>query len=248
MLQQLKRIVPLRAKHWIKELALPSVGIPWNRYGLPCHLIEHLPKTGELTLIDVGASNGEFAATLNKYIPLKKALFVEPQPQRIHELKQTFRGDEFHFACAAATDRSESRKMEVLNWDYSSSILPVKRDVPGVNEVIDLGVREIIDCRSATLDELCYETGWEGDVDLLKIDVQGAEHLVLQGAAKTLKRTKVIWIEVSFKPLYEGSSTIETIIRLCDQSGFALTHIDEGFRGSSGELLQGDGLFTRRQA
>ena len=39
------------------------------------------------------------------------------------------------------------------------------------------------------------------NIDLLKIDVEGAEYLVLKGAEKTLKKTKKIIIEIGEKNL-----------------------------------------------
>lgn len=71
--------------------------------------------------------------------------------------------------------------------------------------VLDLSVREKINCRVTTLDTLMTEAGWVGSVDLLKIDVQGAELLALRGAEQTLPHVRVILTEVSFTSLYERS-------------------------------------------
>ena len=81
-------------------------------------------------------------------------------------------------------------------------------------------------------------------VDLLKLDVQGVEHRVLAGASETLARTRLLWMEMSFQPLYAGSETIEKMIALCRQKGWVLSHLEEGFRSSEGELLQVDALFV----
>jgi hypothetical protein len=127
---------------------------------------------------------------------------------------------------------SNLRAREVLEWDYSSSILPVRRDLPKVSAVLDLSVREKINCRITTLDALMTEAGWAGNVDLLKIDVQGAELHALRGAEKTLPRVRFVLTEVSFTPLYEGSCVFGEVYDLLSAQGFRLLSLQDGFRGS----------------
>jgi hypothetical protein len=81
--------------------------------------------------------------------------------------------------------------------------------------------------------------------DLLKIDVQGAEHLVIRGGKNALSKTKLVWTEVSFKPLYESSSTFIDLYHALYELGFKLMEISPGFQGPYGELLQADTLFER---
>lgn len=51
----------------------------------------------------------------------------------------------------------------------------------------------------------------DGDI-LLKIDVQGAEMLVLKGSLNLLHIVKVIQLEINFLKFYEEQSTLEEII------------------------------------
>jgi hypothetical protein len=71
---------------------------------------------------------------------------------------------------------------------------------------------------------------WQADVDLLKPDVQGAELLVLRGAEQTLPHVRFVFREVDDF--------------LCAR-GFRLLSLREGFRGTDGELFEGDALFVR---
>lgn len=239
-----KRLIPLQAKLWGRGKATAILGIPWNRYGISIPLAAHIPPGSPITLIDVGASQGHFTRSLDRYCGVRGTLLIEPQPQRAKECQAAFPRPGFTCICAAASDRSGFIEMEVLNWDYSSSILPVRRDLKEVSEVLDLGVRERITVECDTLDNLCRKAAMSGPVDLLKIDVQGAEHQVILGATETLRRTRLIWMELSLQPLYEGSLTIEPMIHLCRKHGFILKHLEEGFRSSINELLQVDALFV----
>ncbi len=133
--------------------------------------------------------------------------------------------------------------MDILNFDYSSSILPVLHGVGGADQLLDLGVRERIVVPVRTLDDVLDEAGWIGAIDLLKIDTQGAELRVLKGGMRGLERVRLIWIEVSFRPLYEGSAVLSDVYAFLRSQGFRLYSLHEGFRGVDGELLQADALF-----
>ena len=86
----------------------------------------------------------------------------------------------------------------------------------------------------------------QGNVGLLKIDVQGAELEVLKGGEKTLARTEFVWIEVSFKPLYQGSALFDDIQAHMQKKGFILFNLMPASRGKDGELLQADCLYKKR--
>jgi hypothetical protein len=55
----------------------------------------------------------------------------------------------------------------------------------------------------------------------------------------------MICTEVSFTPLYEGSSIFSEIYDFLGDRGFRLLSLREGFRGKDSELLQGDAVFAR---
>jgi FkbM family methyltransferase len=244
MMKNLRQLLPSWFKGRAKESMMGLMGLPWSRFGVPGPLISSLGGKSGLTLIDIGASKGLFTSSLDQYCGVSRALLVEPQPKHCEHLRQKFL-QRYSVVCAAMADREGFIDMEILNWDYSSSILPARRDRPEVNALFDLGVREVVRSRLTTLDNLCVENAFNTPIDLLKIDVQGAEHLVLAGARDTLRRTEILWTEVSFQPLYDGSSTIEDIIATCREQGFQLQHLQEGFRASNGELLQADALFVK---
>jgi len=241
-----KKAVPISWKLRLREWVLTQYGIPFSRFDVPAPLVERFRGRGPITLVDVGASSGDFAANLDKFCGIKHALLVEPIPMRGEELKLRFRKPRFIVVTAAVGCEETTMDMEILNWDYSSSLLPVDRTDPNINGTLDLSVRDKIRTRVARLDDLCRENGFAYEIDLLKIDVQGVEHLVLSGAQSTLQKTNSIWIEVSFRPLYFGAERFERVYDICRASGFNLIAFLEGFRGKDGELLQGDALFLRR--
>jgi FkbM family methyltransferase len=67
-----------------------------------------------------------------------------------------------------------------------------------------------------------------GDVDMVKIDVQGAELAVFKGAERVLSKALFVHAEVEFVELYEGQPLFAEIDQFLRASGFQF-HTFEGF-------------------
>ena len=82
-----------------------------------------------------------------------------------------------------------------------------------------------INVNTTTLDDF-YESQKLSDIDLLKIDVQGAEALVVEGGVKTfLKNTHSLTVEVSFYDYYEQNNNLYSIEKHIIPLGFKLFSI-----------------------
>jgi hypothetical protein len=80
----------------------------------------------------------------------------------------------------------------------------------------------------------------------LKIDTQGFEWDVLDGAAETLPIVQGIICELSFVPLYEGQHLWRELVHRIESLGFTLWAIQPGFVDSrDGRTLQFDAVFFR---
>ena len=81
---------------------------------------------------------------------------------------------------------------------------------------------------------------------LLKIDVQGYEKSVLEGAEELLKNTKVILTEVSFNELYKDQALFNEIIDFLKERGYYLAGIENISQSlKDGTFLQADVFFVR---
>jgi len=65
-----------------------------------------------------------------------------------------------------------------------------------------------------------------GDIDFLKMDVQGAELDVLRGAPRVLRDVVAVLTEVEFVPMYEGQPLFGDIDVALREAGFLLHQID----------------------
>lgn len=82
---------------------------------------------------------------------------------------------------------------------------------------------------------------------LLKLDTQGHDFSVLEGAGMVLDRTVLILIELSFIPLYASSVPASEAFTRLDALGFGLVDLYPITRDESRQvqLVEGDGLFVR---
>jgi hypothetical protein len=81
---------------------------------------------------------------------------------------------------------------------------------------------------------------------LLKIDVQGYERQVIDGADQTLEQVDYVLVEVSFGALYEGQSSFHDIYEQLVPRGFMFAGIlDQLDSPVDSTPLQADALFMR---
>jgi len=92
----------------------------------------------------------------------------------------------------------------------------------------------------STLDNQIEILGIDPRKVLLKLDVQGFEAEVLKGAAKSLSKIPLCFLEVSIIPLYDGEITLLPILNLLSESGHEVVDIFRGLKTKHGQLLQLD--------
>jgi FkbM family methyltransferase len=151
-------------------------------------------------------------------------------------------------ANVAVSDSIGKQPFEILEADTCSSLLTVRPDAGFEGRAIDLRVRQRVEVDVSTLDAIVERHLPSGTIDLLKVDTQGNELRVVDGGAGVLERTRLLWIEVSFRSMYEGDAPFERVHARLFQLGFRLFSLHDVFRGVDRELLQADALFLGPQA
>jgi len=87
------------------------------------------------------------------------------------------------------------------------------------------------------------------DKVFLKIDTQGFERAVLDGAARSLTRLEGAQLELSLVPLYEGEADWRALVDRLDAAGLHLAMVIPGyFDRHLNRMLQFDGIFLRTEA
>lgn len=177
-----------------------------SKHKMPDHYDEYLLKylnKNKINLVDIGAHRGTFIKMIEERIGISDAILVEPIPVCFEYLKAEF-GSRYTVINNLITDKAtENVLFHIYDFAETSSVLTIK-DI-GEHEGVEIGLHSDINIGSITLDDLYTKHLKDTQIDLLKIDVQGAEHLVLEGAEQILKHTSFVWVEVSFKQLYDNS-------------------------------------------
>jgi FkbM family methyltransferase len=113
----------------------------------------------------------------------------------------------------------ESHVLHVNNDDATSSLFPLHVAQNALfNHISGLQTVEKRTVKTERLDDVLPP----GDVDFLKLDVQGAELMVLRSSQRTLERTAVVHCEVEFSPIYEGQPLYPEVQVFLNQHGFEL--------------------------
>lgn len=205
-----------------------------------------------LTVFDIGACEGESSIQYSRLIPNSTIYCFEPLPENIELIKKNFlkykiqNAQYFNFALAEKNGFAEfhvsegkPENIEATDWDFgnkSSSLLQPDKHLEMV-DFIKFG--KTIKVQTITLKSFCNDHKIDR-IDLIHLDVQGAELLVLKGAADFIKNIKVIWLEVSTIEFYKGQPLAEDIKKFMFANGFILV---KGFTNSD----QGDELYVSQK-
>jgi len=194
------------------------------------------------TIIDAGAHSGQVSAALDLAFHPVRLLAIEANPALAAGLRARFAAQpQIHVAAVALAEQNGTLPFFLQNFDAASSLFPLREGY-----LASLGLPEgtrQIDVPARRLDEVAAEAGFD-EVDLLKLDCQGAELRILQGARSLLPRIRHIYIEVTFEPIYTEGALFHEVHAFLRAAGFCLAHL--GTAGSvHGNIDQGDALYVR---
>jgi FkbM family methyltransferase len=200
-------------------------------------------ELGIETVFDVGANVGQFASQLRASGYSREIISFEPLADAHRDLQTAARSDQRWTVAprvALGAARSEST-MFVSENSVSSSLLPVaQRSVDAAPESGTVGEELVAVHR---LDE--WHTPEMKTPVALKLDVQGYEMHVLDGAPRILADTRLVLAEMSLVELYSNAPTLLEFYGRMQAENFRCITITPGFANyATNELLQVDGVFV----
>jgi FkbM family methyltransferase len=222
-----------------------------DRLGLhinPGHhpLRQLIALAGITHILDVGANNGGFGQRIRIIGYEGRITSFEPVQSAFSELKQrAARDPNWRVAKLALGDRDTEDVVHVSRATWLSSLLPPSEWLTERFPEVTWQQDEQVTVRR--LDSIADEYLRPDDATLLKIDTQGYEQKVLDGATASIARIKGVYLELSYgRPLYEGEPLSFEVISYLHQRGFTLVHLEPlHYHLEDGQVLQGDGLFLR---
>lgn len=197
-------------------------------------------------VFDVGANIGQFAQELRSVGYAGEIVSFEPLTSAHCVLSRTSEFDE-HWSVhdrAAVGDHDGEVEINVSGNSVSSSILPM------LDAHTSAAVGSAYVAKELThilrLDSVAHQYLKPDSRCFIKIDTQGFEWQVLDGAAETMKKAHGVLVELSLVLLYEGQRLWLDVIDRLSSDGFTLWAIQRGFTDpGNGRSLQVNAIFVR---
>lgn len=221
-------------------------------------LLAALAPARKTTIVDVGA-NPIYAPDYAELLRVGgcKVVGFEPQAAAYAALQKNKGADETYFPFAVGT--GETLSLRIYKSSGMTSIFdPYVPTMAMVNEMGMARVRETISMDTVALDQATDLPAF----DLMKIDIQGAENLVFQGAERVLKGCIAVMVELRYMRLYHDEPMLGGVDSELRRQGFYLHKFmfNKGYMLANSQarrlkqkklqdqLIDGDGVYLRNIA
>jgi FkbM family methyltransferase len=186
--------------------ALRQIGIldtDFDNNGEKAFLIQYLSGFDCPVLFDVGAHHGEYSLAAKNICSSARIYAFEPHPVSFQTLRENCKGTDIRvYDCGLGNTNGECRIFDYVNQDGSQHASIYQEII----EVIHRGKAVSHDIRLYKLDDLATELGIQ-KINLLKIDTEGNELSVLQGAERLIRSGMVDVIQFEFNEMNVISKT-----------------------------------------
>lgn len=188
-------------------------------------------------IVDVGAYQGKWTLEARKIFKESTFLMLEAQRAKEQQLKEIASRYKDIYYRIGLVGKEFKAQVPFFEMETGSSIYEEQTSF----------AKSIIHYDMHTLDQIVSEQSSKGEF-FIKLDVQGAEIDVLEGARETLKRTDFILLEASLLNYNLGAPLVAGLIAYLDNYDFVLFDICEQRRKNDGVLFQVDLIFSRRDS
>jgi FkbM family methyltransferase len=207
-----------------------------------------------LVLVDVGASGG----LESDWKPAKKYLQIigfEPDKREFPNLERKENGNIKYLNIGLFNKKATLDYFLTEKQQTSSMLKPNGEFIKKFPESERFNIVKKITVETDTIDSQ-FQSHHIDDVDFIKLDTQGSELSILEGAQATIKdHVFGLEIEVEFSELYQGQPLFSDIDSFVRKKGFQLFDIQGHYwkRTSGknrykkrGQLIFGDALYLRK--
>jgi FkbM family methyltransferase len=230
--------------------SIQAIGLDLHRLSLSqnpfLQIRKGLEKFSVDLVFDIGANTGQFATELRAIGYKGRIVSFEPLSDAHKKLnREATRDGKWHVHPKTAIgDFDGEIEINIAGNSVSSSVLPMlEAHAAAAVTSAYIGAEKVAIAR---LDSIAsnYLSGEE--TYFIKIDTQGFEWQVLDGAKETLANAQGVLCELSLVPLYEGQRLWLEMIERLNREGFSLWAIQTGFTDPrDGRALQVDAIFFR---
>jgi FkbM family methyltransferase len=207
-----------------------------------------LLNTAEV-VFDVGTHTGEEASTYRQMFPAAAIHCFEPTPARATALRAAFNDDPRVSIHTCALHRFNGTAVfRQYAADNANSLYAFDSRAGEFIEEQYLAASGEVNVETRTLDSIIADLGLSR-IDVLKVDVQGAEDDVFAGGKQLLssQSVRLIFTELLFVPVYAQQANAEDLIAFLHKSGYRLYDFYNFAHQPSGQLLWGDAIFLSEE-
>tara|TARA_B100001057_G_scaffold498998_1_gene607955 strand:- start:3483 stop:4373 length:891 start_codon:yes stop_codon:yes gene_type:complete len=205
------------------------------------------------TIFDVGAHKGETLSIFKQYFPNSKIYSFEPFENSYQELKKTSLLLENTEAFNIGLSNFKGREKFYSYIDDGDPNLSV---INSSTKLIDGAMEsfgyktpkkiQTVECEFDTIDEFVKNHDIKA-IDILKIDVQGSEYKVLEGADSIISsgKVKVIYLEILVVNQYDEQKSFNHYLNFFEQKKYDLFGIYNFSYQNNSKILQFDAIFNK---
>jgi FkbM family methyltransferase len=196
-------------------------------------------------VLDVGASDGGYARQIRANGYHGKICSFEPRAAAFRALKESGLSDKKWDVMNCALGKANgSLDIHISENGDSSSLLDLAQGSGSESVPVSFIGKERVSV--ATLDGLFDSIRQDSKNILLKLDVQGFEKEVLEGAEHSLAFIDTIQLELALTPTYQNQMHLHQMCGLLHQMGYTMVSIEPGsYNRATGQQFEVDGLFHR---
>lgn len=202
-------------------------------------------EENKVVIFDVGAHNGQTSLLYNHFFKYATIYSFEPSPKAFSIMKERVNTYSNINIYNKALGNIDGKVNFYLNkYDYTNSMLSTHHDAIKSWGADHLETKEVIQVASSTLDSFIRESNIE-HLDILKIDTQGSEHCVIEGASHAIEKgmIKLVYLEIICMPAYESQKYFDEMLHLMRSKGFQLYNLYNFSMTDFGQLRQMDAIF-----
>lgn len=168
-------------------------------------------------IVDIGANTGTWTRELLKNFPEASVVMIEPQ-QRLMPHFQDLLNNQISYLPLGVSNKNDILRFTLHDRDDSCSFVYTEE------EAKEMGLEQI-EIPVKTLNSIIKENNYPCP-DMIKIDAEGLDLEVIEGASDFFGKTEVFLVEASVCcETYKNSVT--KIVSLMDQSGYQMYEITD---------------------
>lgn len=206
-----------------------------------------IAPVSEPIIFDVGAHRGYITTKFRTLVPNATVHAFEPFPESFQRLAER-NADDAKVQCHpfGLAERETEVELHANENAATNSILATDDAASETWGSGLLDTQSTVRIRVRPLDRVVEELGISG-IDILKLDVQGAEPMVMEGAAELCRAGKIrmIYTEIITQPTYMGQKRFDQALGVFYDRGFDLHNLYNLNSGDSGQLRQLDAIFVK---